>query len=296
MNIFDFDYFWLIPMAILTLVALVTSIVIVQPKTAVTITRLGNFNRVAYPGFNLIMPFGIEVADVTVKTNIVSLSSPVQVKTSDNAYVSMPVKLLIQGDDSKIEQAAYNLDSPVEDIMSQVCKDVRAKANTMSMDELFQDRQAIEDSVKSHLSEFVASNGYIIDRVIVDSPDPDDEIQKASNEVIASKRLLEAAKNKAEAAKIERVGEAEADAEALKARAGAFADSRTTIAKGMASAAAVLSNDESMDLTDKDILSVLEGVDHRDMLISCSKSGSTIIVDAQPSHATSAASYTKALS
>ncbi|WP_348675899.1 SPFH domain-containing protein [uncultured Abyssibacter sp.] len=270
--------------AVLIVVAvllLIQAVVIVQPKRVKTITRFGKFVRVARPGLNFKIPLFIEMVDVQLSTALLHEQETVRVKTKDNAYVDMPLQVFYEVDESTRETvyaAAYNLEDAAQQILSLAAKEVRSHATSMKLDELFEDKDQIENNVMRDLEAFVSNNGFHIRNVVVDEPTPSEEIQAASNDVIASLRQQDAATAKAEAIRIERVGEAKADAQALMERAGAFAESRETIAQGMVRAAKTM-GDNVRGLDDRDVMRVLEGVDWRDALISCSKGEGTIIID-----------------
>lgn len=270
--------------AVLIVVAvllLIQAVVIVQPKRVKTITRFGKFVRVARPGLNFKIPLFIEMVDVQLSTALLHEQETVRVKTKDNAYVDMPLQVFYEVDESTRETvyaAAYNLEDAAQQILSLAAKEVRSHATSMKLDELFEDKDQIENNVMRDLEAFVSNNGFHIRNVVVDEPTPSEEIQAASNDVIASLRQQDAATAKAEAIRIERVGEAKADAQALMERAGAFAESRETIAQGMVRAAKTM-GDNVRGLDDRDVMRVLEGVDWRDALISCSKGAGTIIID-----------------
>ena len=265
---------------VVALIAVVQSIVIVKPRQVKTITRLGKYVRYATPGLNFKIPFFIEMVDVTLSTALLHKTEEVRVKTVDNAYVLLPLQVFYQVVDRDIETvgaAAYNLEDAARQILALASVETRSHATSMTLDELFKDKNRLEDSVMEAIKAFASENGYNVKNVVVDEPTPSDEIQRASNDVIASLRLQDAASAKAEAIRIERVGEAKADAEALRERAKAFADSRETIAAGMVKAARTMGNDFD-HLSEQQIVSVLEGVDWRDALISVSKGNGSVIV------------------
>lgn len=272
------DIFFLSIISIVLLVAVSTSFFIVQPKQVATVTRLGRFVRVGRPGLNFKLPLGLESVDRRLSTALQSMSHEIRVKTSDNAFVDMPIQVFFEVDSNRVEEAAYNLEDPEEQIMRLASKEVRSRANDMALEQLYKDKDTFEKDVLSELEEFLTANGFKVRNVVVDEPMPDAAVQDASNQVIASQRLTDAARNRAEAIKAERIGEATADAEALKKRAQAFAESRDMIARGMVDAAKTLNGGVS-GLSHQEVIAVLEGVDHRDMLISCSKGKGTLIID-----------------
>lgn len=271
----------IIIVVVILFAGLATSVFFVQPKQVATVTRFGRFVRAGRSGLNFRIPFFIEQVDMRLSTALLQEVETVRVKSLDNAYVDMPVQVFYQvseASNKSVYEAAYNLENPAKQILQLAAKEVRSHATSMNLDALFQDKEAIEVRVKTDLEAFVSGNGYVIQNVLVDEPTPSEEVQRASNDVIASLRLQDAATAKAEALRIERVGEAKADAQALQERASAFAESRETIARGMVKAAETM-RDKVKGLADSDIIQVLEGVDWRDALISCSKGPGTVIID-----------------
>jgi len=89
--------------------------------------------------------------------------------------------------------------------------------------------------VQAHLTEFLKDYGYsVVDSLITDI-DPDGKVKSAMNMINESRRKREAAKEKAEAQKIETVVKAEADADAQYLRGKGVADQRRAIIAGMQS-------------------------------------------------------------
>lgn len=250
---------------------------IVQPKTVATVTRLGRYVYTGHEGFNFKLPWPIETVDERLTLAIQVAGEEVRVKTQNNAYVDMPIEVFYEVNENMVYEAAYNIQSPRAAILQLAAKEVRSVATSYELDDLFKDKDQIEAAVREALLAFVTKNGFRITNVVVDAPNPPPEIQNASNDVLASLRAREAAVNKAEAIRIERVGEAKADAQALLERVDAFSKSRATIADGMVAAAAKMQSGIE-GLTPPQIVAILEGVDSRDALISASKGAGTIIV------------------
>ena len=67
----------------------------------------------------------------------------------------------------------------------------------------------------------------------MDQPQPSSEVQESFNRVIASQRLLDAARNEGEAARIKLVKEAEAEAERKRLQGEGIANMRKAIAQGI---------------------------------------------------------------
>jgi regulator of protease activity HflC (stomatin/prohibitin superfamily) len=201
--------------------------------------------------------------------SIKELSRPINVKALDNAFLEVPVKVQYRVISTKIKEAFYELSSPENQIVSYVVNVVRSTASSMLMADLFQSKNAIEDSVKSTLNERFSSYGFEIINVLVDDPQPSPEIRIAFDKVIASEREKEAAINYAESYRIKKVGEAKAEAESIQLKSQAYIQSRAEIAQLMK---------EKLNITDDELLKLIAGIDYRDALRDISKSGSLIVV------------------
>lgn len=87
--------------------------------------------------------------------------------------------------------------------------EARAVAATKEFDQLYTDRDEFTQAIRETLSKAMDDYGYEIRDVLIDDPRPTDEMVSAFNEVLASKRRLEAATNDGEAEKIKRTKSAE---------------------------------------------------------------------------------------
>lgn len=98
--------------------------------------------------------------------------------------------------------------------------------------ELYAVRDEIQKVVQEVLGEQVHAFGFKIVAVLVNEPIPSDEVQQSYNSVTASERQKEAARNIAEAKRIELVAEAQAQKESKKLQGEGIAEQRTAIASG----------------------------------------------------------------
>ena len=117
--------------------------------------------------------------------------------------------------------------------------------------------------------------GYEIIDILVDEPEPSQEVQVAYNNVIASKRELDAAKHQAESKKVLLIGEAEAEAKSLELKAESYAKQRKIIARGISSALDEVNNDA---ITPLSILEFISGIDYRDTIRDAAKSSSNTLI------------------
>jgi regulator of protease activity HflC (stomatin/prohibitin superfamily) len=147
----------------------------------------------------------------------------------------------------------------------------------MEMTELYANRDSVEQQVQTALSEQFARFGYVIENVLVDEPQPSIEVRDAFNKVIASKRLMEAARNEAEAERIKLVGAAQAEAESKKLQGEGMAQMREAIARGLEEA---MNTMIKSGLKTEQALQLLTDTNRIDAITSAAAHGNTIIIDA----------------
>lgn len=271
--------FWFI-LILLLLVLLPSMIFVVKGKTAVILETFGRPHQTAvFPGLHAKLPWPITSIVARVNLQLQEIHADVSVKTSDNAFMTLPVKVQYKASDDGVGavKAHYELESPERQITSYVLNNVRQTASGMEMTELYANRDAVESQVQTALSEQFARFGYIIENVLVDEPQPSPEVRDAFNKVIASKRLMEAARNEAEAARIKLVGAAQAEAESKKLQGEGMAQMRTAIARGLEEAMETM---QKAGLDTNVAIQFLTDTNRLDTITSAATHGNTIIIDA----------------
>jgi len=270
--------YWLI--LILVLLLLPTVLYVVKGKTAVILETFGRPHQHAvFPGLRIKWPAPITTIVARVNLQLQEIHADVSVKTSDNAFMTLPVKVQYRASDDALGavKAHYELEAPEKQITSYVLNNVRQTASGMEMTELYANRDAVEQQVQAALSEQFARFGYIIENVLVDEPQPSSEVRDAFNKVIASKRLMEAARNEAEAQRIKLVGAAQAEAESKKLQGEGMAQMREAIARGLEGAMATMTK---AGLKTEQALQLLTDTNRIDAITSAAAHGNTIIIDA----------------
>lgn len=142
----------------------------------------------------------------------------------------------------------------------------------MELDESFSNKESIANEVKAHLDETMASYGYSIVKALVTDISPDARVKMSMNEINASRRLREAAKEKAEADKIVQVKAAEADAESKYLSGVGVARQRQAIVGGLQDSIIEFSG-EIAGTTPKDVMDLLLLTQYFDMLKDVGASG-----------------------
>ena len=260
-------------------IALVTSFVVTKQKTSVVLTFFGRYLKNTKPGLSLKAPWPFVQKDGVIELNIQEIKGDVTVKSSDNAFLTIPWALQFRVIETKVKEAYYELDDPQSQMKSYILNTLRGEASNLTMQQLFKSNESFERAVDETLSQRFDKYGYEIINVLVDDPQPSAELKKAFDEVIASKREKEAAENKADAVRIKMIGQADAEGESLKIKARAFKEFRKEIAEGNSEAIKAFLEGVDTSITAKDVLEFFEGVDLRDAIRESSKNpGSTVII------------------
>ncbi len=271
--------FWIIALVI-ALIFLPSMVYVVKGKTAAILETFGRpHTHAVFPGLNVKLPWPITTIVARVNLQLQEIHADVSVKTSDNAFMMLPVKVQYKASDDAVGavKAHYELESPEKQITSYVLNNVRQTASGMEMTELYANRDAVESQVQTALSEQFAKFGYSIENVLVDEPQPSIEVRDAFNKVIASKRLMEAARNEAEAARIKLIGAAQAEAESKKLQGEGMAQMRTAIARGLEEAMETM---KKAGLDNNVAIQFLTDTNRLDTITSAASHGNTIIIDA----------------
>lgn len=271
-------YFWIV--IIIILILLPSMIYVVRGKTAAILETFGRPHKTAvFPGLHVKAPWPITTIVARVNLQIQEIHSDVSVKTSDNAFMTLPVKVQYRASDDGhgAVKAHYELEAPEKQITSYVLNNVRQTASGMEMTDLYANRDNVEQQVQVALSEQFARFGYIIENVLVDEPQPSSEVRDAFNQVIASKRLMEAARNEAEAQRIKLVGAAQAEAESKKLQGEGMAQMREAVARGLEEAMRTM---KSAGLSSEQAIAFLSDTNRLDTITSAATHGNTIIIDA----------------
>ena len=204
----------------------------VEQQTAAIVERFGRFRKIAGAGLNWKLPLIDKVAG-RLSLRVQQLDVNVESKASDDVFVVLTIAVQYYVIEDKVKEAFYRLTNPHQQIESFVFDLVRAEVPKMTLDEVFQKKDAIAQEVKDELSETMDQYGYGIVKALVNDIDPDHRVKDAMNEVRAAERQREAAIQKGEAAKILRVKEAEGEAESKRLQGEGLAAQRKAIAEGL---------------------------------------------------------------
>lgn len=253
-----------------------SSIKIVRQQTVQIVETLGKYSDTLEPGLNFILPFPFSRVVKVLDLRIQEIKKGIEVKTSDNMFVGIPVTIMYQVDEDRAAEAFYKLDDPAVQVERWVLNTIRAKAADMTLEELFKDRSMIADEVTAALAVKLKEFGFIINTTLIDQPTVPEDVQHAFNRVIASRREKEAAEQEAAANKIRTLANAQAEAEAQIERAKGLGVARETIAKSYASSMDIIKNSGG---DPKQAMDLLLAVNRLDALREIGSHKNLVIVD-----------------
>ena len=276
----EFDYIALIVLIALLVLVLPSVVYIVRGKTAAILETFGKPHANAVmPGLRFKLPWPITAVVARVNLQLQETAANVSVKTKDNAFMTVPVKVQYRAssEPTGAVKAHYELENPEQQMSSYVLNNVRQTVSGMEMTDLYANRDALESEVQTALSERFVRYGYIIENVLVDEPQPSQEVEDAFNRVIASERLKEAATNEAEAARIKLVGTAKAEAESKKLQGEGMAQMREAVARGLEESMKTM---QTAGLSAEQAIAFLNETNRLDTITNASTHGNMIVMDA----------------
>ena len=210
---------WFFVALFLDLILAALSIRIVSPNTVMAVERLWKFRWVLRQGFHMIIP----LIEWTKTQYLWKRNFPVEVEgvTSDNvsAKVDLNVVYYVEDDNDdtpngNIYKSIYEIDNPETLIKATIDEQLRWMIFHFTHKEIFGKRQEIWEEIENSLRNKLKQFGYRIDSIQVQNIDLDPAVMKAMNKEVETAKLKNAAFNEAEAKKIMKVKEAEADKEA----------------------------------------------------------------------------------
>lgn len=275
----EFILSWRMVLTIVVVWLLFSTIFIVRGKTAIILETFGKpHDRARLPGLQFKLPWPLTAVRARVNLQLQEIKADVSIKTKDNAFMALPVKVQYRADNDPVGavKAHYELEKPEAQITSYVLNNVRQTASGMDMVDLYANRDSMEEQVQTALRERFARYGYIIENVLVDEPQPSSEVRDAFNRVIASHRLKEAAENEAAAVRIKMVGVAEAESTSKELQGKGMAKMREEMAKGLEIAMETMTK---AGLSPQEAMMFLTDTNRLDTISNAAAHGNMVIVD-----------------
>jgi regulator of protease activity HflC (stomatin/prohibitin superfamily) len=203
----------------------------VSEQTAAVIEAFGRFNRIAYAGLHWKKPWENVVGRMSLRVQ--EMQVDVETKTSDDVFVRLRIAVQFFVIPERVKEAFYRLSNAQMQIESYVFDEVRSAVPKMSLDDVFQNKDFIANSVKEGLTETMTEFGYGIVRALVNDIDPDARVKAAMNEINAATRLRKAAEERGEAERILKVKQAQGEAESNILKGKGIAGQRKAIIDGL---------------------------------------------------------------
>lgn len=215
---------------------LITTIVITPQHHVRMIETFGKYSTVKRAGLSLKLPFPFQTASRPFSLQTRQIVDSIQVKSSNNVFVKMPVNVQFRVIPDQVKEAYYELEDPEGQMRAYIVSEIRSISSKMSFQDLYDDKEQLSNLLQKNIIQKMHDYGYRIIDVLVDDPQPSEDIIRAYNDVTVSERSKEAAIGYAETDRIRRVAEAEATGEAQRISAEATVLARKIMAEGNAEA------------------------------------------------------------
>lgn len=203
---------------ILVILIFLSGIRIVRPTHRALVERFGKYHHFALPGFNWIIPLGI---DKMYKINITEKminADPQEIITNDNlnARVDAQVYFKIKPDEESVKNSQYNVNSIEYQIVNLARTTLRNIIGTLTLKSANSERGKINKELHGTLYEETKNWGIEIVRTELKEIDPPKDVQetmnkivKAENEKIAAIDFATATETKADGEKRAEIRKAE---------------------------------------------------------------------------------------
>jgi regulator of protease activity HflC (stomatin/prohibitin superfamily) len=184
----------------------------IEESTLGVSERFGKFQSIEQPGC-LCFPVGIvKVKTISVRTR--QLHVVVESTTNDKVFVTINIEVQFRVDKQRVYEAFYSLEDVDGQIKAYIMDSVRDKVPDKDLDKLMKKKHKLAVLIQEELTKEMSQFGYEIVKVLILEIEPGKEVKAAMNDINTAERQRAAAIAKAEANKIVKIKEAEADAEA----------------------------------------------------------------------------------
>lgn len=218
--------------ALIVLFLLESCLYIVPQQDMYIIERFGKYLETADSGLHFKIPLVDKVAS-KMPLRTMQLNVAVETKTQDNVFIDIAANVQYRVEKDNVKRAFYELDDPEAQLRSYLEDALRSALPKLSLDDAFAKKDDIAQDVQGTIQKEMEAFGYSVQKTLVTSIDPSDEIKKSMDAINAAQRKKAAAKENAEAARITVVTQAEADAEKNRQQGKGQADYRREIANGL---------------------------------------------------------------
>lgn len=238
------------------------------------VQTFGRFSYTLKPGLNLYVPFIQKVSPVS--NRLQQKSVHLQVKTRDNVLTNLGIDVQFKVKPEDTEKSFFSLDDPVGQMDAFIKNEVRSRVPKMKLDELFESPDEISNAIIEKLAPRMLAHGFTIENTLITTIDPDPSVMKAMNQINASERLKEAAKNEAEADYIKQVRHAEADRDRKRLQGEGISQQRQAIMKGYSEGVSDMS--KSFGMNHRSIVEFVLRTQHLDTIENIGKTQNTKVI------------------
>ena len=220
---------------------------VVKQQHAVIIKRLGKFHKIVGAGFHAKIPF-VDRKAATVSLRTMKNGFNIDVKTQDNVTIGLEVSAQYHvsyetGDrpqQSGVYKSYYMLQQPVAQMRDFITDALRSSIPVYTLDEVFAKKDDIARDVNDTVSEQMNAYGFTLVSTLITKIALPAEVEDSMNQINAAQRTKAAAQDLAEADRIRRVTEAQAEAEAMEKSGEGIANQRKAIAAGISDSLATI--------------------------------------------------------
>ena len=233
--------FWLIVFVVIVAVVLFNTLFVVKQQHAVIIERLGRFQKIVGSGLHAKIPI-IDRKAATVSLRTMKNGFDIDAKTEDNVTIGLEVSAQYHVSyemgrgpaDSGVYKSYYMLQQPVAQMRDFITDALRSSIPVLIRSMMFfAKKDDIAKDVNATVSEQMAAYGFTLVSTLITRIALPREVEDSMNQINAAQRTKAAAQDLAEADRIRRVTEAQAEAEAMEKSGEGIANQRKAIAVGI---------------------------------------------------------------
>lgn len=210
-------------------------LVIVPQDKFYAVEKFGRYEKMlppglSYTGFDIC---GCCIGLRSITSRVTQLNIDVKTKTSDHVFVS--VRLAVQNSvlPSSVVDAMYKLSDVHAQVEAYVSDVVRSEVPQMTLQDLYEKKDHLSDSVLRQLHAEMREYGFAIHRTLVTDIAPDPGVVEAMNEINRQRYHWQSATLQAEACQIRLVRSAQAEADAMALKGEGLARQRGAIIAGL---------------------------------------------------------------
>lgn len=196
------------------------------------VERCGKYNGDLSPGCHCLIPF-IDIVEYKFDMRQQIVQCVIDTKTKDNIFCVTKVSVYYTRNVRDGQKFAYGMKDINSGISSTVQNIVRPVLMSLNYDEALEEKENMADEILSRLNNDLSNvSGIHFDNVNIVDIEPDPKVRSAMNEIEVQNRLRMAEVHKAQALKVSKIAEAEANAEASRLIGKGIADQRREVMNG----------------------------------------------------------------